>query len=203
MICPTCGMDVPEGSLVCPTCGYHFVGATPEPTPEAQTEENTQENENAQLETTPESPAPAYGVPTDVIPTDVVPEKKSKTGLIIGIVAGVIVLAAIVVCIILFVFGNKTDGKYVCDVYAAFGIDVYLDVDGSDVSMVMEYDMDGDGEITEDEQEIEDGTIEFDGDVCTITIDGDSQEATYDSKEKTITISDDDYGLELVFTKED
>jgi hypothetical protein len=200
-------MDVPEGSVACPTCGYHFAGTSPEPNaqplgdaqqPADAVQPNAQYTDpNAQYA----NPYPAQ--PTYTTPYPAQPEKKSNTGLIVGIIAGVVVVAAVVVCLILFVFGSKTDGRYSCDTFAAFGMDFYLDVDGEDVTMVIQYDYDGDGEISDDEKETEEGTIEFDGDVCTITIDDESLDCEYDKKEKTITVSDDDYGMELVFTKED
>jgi hypothetical protein len=219
MICPNCGADIPEGSTSCPTCGYE-AGATQTyeggtqygetaaasaqyAGSDAQYSDANAQYANSNMQyTDPNAPyadptQAAYGSPYGTA------QPKKKTGMIIGIIAGVVVVAAVVVCLVLFVFGNKRDGKYVCDIYSAFGIDVYLDVNGEDVKMVMEYDTDGDGEITEDEQESQEGTIEFDGDTCTITIDGSSEECTYDKKEGTITISDEDYGMELVFTKED
>jgi hypothetical protein len=193
-------MDVPEGSVACPTCGYHFAGTSPEPN--AQPLGDAQQPADAvQPNAQYANPYPAQ--PTYATPYPAQPEKKSNTGLIVGIIAGVVVVAAVVVCLILFVFGSKTDGRYSCDTFAAFGMDFYLDVDGEDVTMVIQYDYDGDGEISDDEKETEEGTIEFDGDVCTITIDDESLDCEYDKKEKTITVSDDDYGMELVFTKED
>jgi hypothetical protein len=181
MICPGCGMDIPEESTVCPTCGYQVSAA-----------DSAQQYDGDAQYSDPYQAAPVY-TPA--------PAKK-KTGLVVGIIAGVVVVAAVAVCLVLFVFGNKTDGKYVCDTFAAFGMDFYLDVKGEAVSMVMAYDTDGDGTISEEEMESEDGTIEFDGDVCTITIEGESVDCTYDKKEGTIVMSDDDFGVELTFTKE-
>lgn len=139
--------------------------------------------------------APAYSA---------APEKKSH-GALIGIIIGVIVvIAAIVAVLVIFVFGgNKTDGKYVCDTFSAFGMDFYLDVDGDKVDMVMSFDANGDGTISDDERETESGTIKFDGDVCTITMEGESLDCPYDKKEGTITMTGEEMmGMEIVFTKE-
>jgi hypothetical protein len=175
-------MDIPEENSVCPSCGYQTdasVGGVQQFDGDAQYSD-------------PYQAAPVYAP---------APEKK-KTGPVIGIIAGVVVVAAVVVCLVLFVFGNKTDGKYVCDTFAAFGMDFYLNVDGEDVEWVMAYDTDGDGTISDEEKETEEGTIVFDGDICTITMEGESMDCAYDKKEGTITLSDDDFGVELTFTKE-
>ena len=183
MTCPNCGMEMPEGSVSCPTCGY-------------QVAQQPQGDYYAQQ---PQAPV------NNAAPMAPAEPAKKKTGLLIGIIVGGIAVVAAVVCLILFVFNGKggTDGKYVCSSLSAFGMDIYLDVDGEDVEMVMSYDVNGDGELSDDEKESNSGTIEFDGDTCTITIEVESMDCAYDKKEGTITMSDEAMmGMELVFEKE-
>ncbi len=120
------------------------------------------------------------------------PAPKSNKGLIAGIIGGVVVVAAIVIVLVVFVFGgNKVDGKYVCGDFAAFGMEMYIQIDGDNFKMVSAYD---------GEEESESGTVKIDGDKISLTVDGETLEGTYNKKEKTISIGED--GITLTFKKQ-
>ncbi len=121
------------------------------------------------------------------------PASNSKKGIIIAI-AAVVAIVAIVVILKVFVFGGSKDGTYVYDDLAAFGVEMSIEVDGEDCKMIVSATYEGQTESEEAE-----GTIKFDGDTAKITIDGETMEAKYDSKEKTITIEDS--GIKMVFKK--
>lgn len=169
MNCPNCGAQLPDGATFCTACGTPIQQAAPD---------MYAQPENAYAQ-------PAYEAAQPAAP-------KSKKGLIGGIIAGVVVLAAILVVLFVFVLGGgKLDGKYVCKDFAAFGMDMYIEIDGDKFTMVSAY---------EDEKESEEGTVKVDGDKISLTVDGETLDAKYDKKEKTITISES--GISLTFTKE-
>lgn len=112
--------------------------------------------------------------------------KKTNTGLIIGIVGGVVVLlAAAIVCIVLLL-GNGKDGTYVCKDMADYGIECTLKVDGNKFTLKMN----AFGTTTE-----ESGTIKFSGKTVKLTSDGETIEGEYNKSKKTISFED------MTFTK--
>lgn len=122
-----------------------------------------------------------------------------KKNIVLPIVVALVAIAAIAAVLIIFVFGGgNKDGKYVCEMYAAFGIDVYLEVDGDEFDLVMTYDANGDGTIGDDEKEEQEGTIKFDGDKVIMTAEGEDVEGSYDKDKKSITISQDGMSMEFV-----
>ena len=171
MICPSCGSQVDDNSPSCPVCG------------------GTLFDQNAMQQ--------GYGQPQGMNPMQggaqpqyaPEPPKKSKTGLIIGIVVAAVAVIAIVLCLVLGVFSSK-NGKYVCDDYAAFGMDLSLTVDGD--KFTLEMSAFGESDSTE-------GTIKFKGDKVEMTAEGDTIEGTYSKKDKSITISEE--GLSMTFKK--
>ena len=120
---------------------------------------------------------------------DQAPQGGKKTGLIIGIAAAAVVVIALVVCFALGLFSSK-NGKYVCEDYASFGVEMTLEVKGSKFTMSMS--AFGESETTK-------GTIKFKGNKVELTSDGNTIEGTYSKKDKTISIEED--GMALVFKK--
>lgn len=111
------------------------------------------------------------------MPVNAMPRKSNK-GLIIGIACGaVVVIAAIILCIVLFTGGKN--GTYVNNDFKDYGIDCTLKVNGSKCELKMA----GFGETT-----TEKGTIKFNGSKVTITFDGESSKGTYNKSKKTIEI---------------
>lgn len=151
MNCPNCGNQVADGSASCPTCGAPLMAPGGMPQGGAPMEPQYQA-------------APQGG--------------GKKTGLIIGIVVAAVAVIAIVLCLVLGVFGGGHNGKYVCEDYATYGMDVSIEVKGSKFTMTMS---------AFGETETESGTIKFKGDKVELTVDGDTVEGTYDKKEKSIT----------------
>lgn len=107
-------------------------------------------------------PAPAPAAP-----------KKSNTGLIIGIVAGVIVVAAVVICLVLGVFGGKggTDGTYKFKKMIYGGMEI-------DNSMLSQYGLD-----------LGEFSIEIKGDKATVVFYGESAEADVKVDGENITFT--------------
>ena len=141
-----------------------------------------------------EQPAPAALAPMP---------RKSHTGLIIGIIAGVAVIGALVVMWVLGVFGGGkgTDGTYKLnsakmygmevneDQFSTFGLDVNkfkITVKGSKATLEMA------GQSTE-------ADVKFSGSTVTFTGGGESIEGTYTEGAGTITISYN--GVEMTFKK--
>ena len=101
------------------------------------------------------------------------PPKKSNTGLIIGIVAGVVVIAAVVICLVLGVFGGKggTDGTYKFKKMLYGGMEI-------DNSMLSEYGLD-----------LGEFSIEIKGDKATVVFYGESAEADVKIDGENITFT--------------
>ncbi len=89
--CSNCGAHIPEGQAFCTNCGAK-IARDPQPRPTAPTPGTYG--------------APAYAVPVGVPAS---PRKKSNTGLIIGVVAGVLLVA--LVFLVLFLTGVLGSGK--------------------------------------------------------------------------------------------
>lgn len=100
--CKKCGCQMSDKSEACPVCGTPVEANVDEhdKTQEAKTtppplEPTPQQNNNEASQTKlPEPVSPENNPPTPPLPTPSQPKKKGKTGLIIGIVAGVLVIAA-------------------------------------------------------------------------------------------------------------
>ena len=65
-------------------------------------------------------PPPPGGTAVDAAPPPPAPAKKSRTGLIVGIIAGLVVLALVAVLLVVFVF-NKGDDKHSITIPATAG----------------------------------------------------------------------------------
>lgn len=104
MICPNCGLENISGSRFCKQCGTALSEAP-------QTQYAPPEPAFAQ------PPQPMYAPPSYAPPSGIQPEKpkkKAKTGLIIGICAGVLLIAAAVLAVLfLFPFGTSVEGYWV------------------------------------------------------------------------------------------
>ncbi len=141
------------------------------------------------------------------------PEKKSNTGLIIGIVAAVVVVGALVAMYFLGVFdglfGGGKDGKYYLDSMSAYGMS--LDADslssfGFD-STTMYIEISGDTatihvEGLTDSTDTGSANVSFSGSTVTFSDpsgSGESFTGTYDSSAKTITIEQS--GASMTFKK--
>lgn len=172
MNCPNCGTQLPDGTPACPACGTQFA-----PAPMQQ---------------------PAYD-PYGQAP---VAQKKSNTGLIVGIIIAVIAIAAAIVLVV--VLKNKKSGAsdeyngtyyltsmsdgyttYSVEDFKAFGYDmsgVGLKISGSKIDFVGGEAL-GMGSFVSSEVEISDGTITIkdpDGTTMTGTISGNKISITSD-----------------------
>ncbi len=150
MNCPSCGNQVADGSANCPVCGAPLMAPGGMPQGGAPMQPQYQA-------------APQGG--------------GKKTGLIIGIAVAAVVVIALIVCFALGLFSSK-NGKYVCDDYSAYGMELSLEVKGSKFTMTVN--AFGETETTE-------GTIKFKGDKVELTAEGDTIEGTYSKKDKSIT----------------
>lgn len=178
MKCPECGTELQSGEIFCPVCGL----SVPE------NEENNTTNTDAVPTINVQEETPAYTAP---VSSAAVVSKKPGSKKLFPTVLAAVALIAVTLCLIFVLKGGFKNGKYVCNSFAAFGIDMYIEVDGDDFAMVSTY-----GESTERQN----GTIKFKGDKVTLTIEGVPLECTYDKKTKTITIGED--GIYLEFVKE-
>lgn len=102
---------------------------------------------------------------------------KSKKGLIIGLAAGAVAIIALIVVLIVFVFAGGPDGTYECSDLKALGITCTLKVDGDEFTLKMS---------AYGETETQKGKIKFDGKKVTMTVDGESEEGTYNKSDETI-----------------
>ncbi|MCM1083067.1 MAG: zinc ribbon domain-containing protein [Clostridium sp.] len=216
MIYPNCGVEVPDGSNQCTSCGAFFnVQYQGTPNYDAQYQGMSNYNgqyqgmqNNMQYQGTPSYDAQYQGTPNydgqyqgmqNNMQYQPAPAKK-KTGLIIGIISGVAAVALIIVLCVVFLGKGKLDGRYACSDMAWLGMDLYIEIDGDKFKLISEYDADGDGVISgDDERDVDEGTVKLNGDIVTLTIEDSSMDCAYDAKEGTITMDD---GIKLVFKKE-
>lgn len=170
MNCSNCGCEIPAGQTFCSYCG------TPAPADMGMqgTYGGTQPYDQMYNQ--------SYAQPYETAPA-----KGNKKALIIGLIAGVVAIAAIVVVLVMFVFGKDVDGTYVCDDYSLFGINMEIVIDDGEFTLTMSY---------EDETESIEGTCKVDGDEIILTYDGDELACDYDEKEGTIDFEG------MIFTKE-
>ena len=110
-------------------------------------------------------------------------KKKSKLGLILGISAGGLAAAAVLV-LWLGGFLHSKSGKYVWDDYQVFGMMVELSIDGSE----------GEIKISADgKEQTQKCSVEFYEDKVELTMNGKYLICNYDRKRQTITVPDDTY----------
>lgn len=225
MICPNCGVEVPDGSNQCTGCGAFFnmqyqgtpnnmqYQGTPNYDGQYQGMQNNMQyqgmpNYDVQYQGAPNYAGQYQGMPSYDAQYQGAPNNmqyqsapaKKKTGLLIGIISGVAAVALIIVLCVVFLGKGKLDGRYACSDMALFGIDLYIEIDGDKFKLISEYDADGDGVISgDDERDVDEGTVKLNGDIVTLTIEDSSMDCAYDAKEGTITMDD---GIKLVFKKE-
>ncbi len=171
MNCPFCGNQVADGSANCPVCGAALM--TPGGMPQGA---GPMQGGMPQGGIQPQYQAAPQG-------------GGKKTGLIIGIIVAAVAVIAIVLCLVLGVFSSK-NGKYVCSDWSAFGVDMTLEVKGSDFTLTM---------TAYGETETTEGTIKFSGKKVKLTAEGETIEGTYSAKDKTISL--DMEGMSLTFKK--
>ena len=207
MTCNVCGGMIPDGASVCPVCGTPVAPAAGQFQDAVNTAQGAVNGYNGNAPAgNPYSamdasqgydPSQPMGMndPFAVSPMNnplQTPEKKSHTGLIIGIIAGVAVIAALVVCLILGVFSGK-NGKYylesmsyagttlTADSLKAFGVDistVYLEINDDKFTLALE----GISEANVT------GDCSFDGSTIKLTYQGQTLEGTLSGKTITIEI---------------
>lgn len=170
MNCSNCGCEIPAGQAFCSYCG------TPAPADMGMQGTYGAAQPYDQMYSQPY--AQSY---------EAAPAKKSKKALIIGLIAGVVAIAAVVLVLVMFVFGKGADGTYVCNEYALFGIEMELEIDGDEFVLSATYD---------GETETVEGTCKVDGDEIILTSDGEDVTCEYDEKEGTINMEG------VTFTKE-
>lgn len=109
MLCPNCGKEVSAGSAFCPFCG-NTLPAGPDAVSAAAPGGAGGVPPEAAWSGSAYTPSPAPGVPADGMPfQEAVPAKKSKTGLIIGCVAGSAALIVLAVALMLTVFASPKE----------------------------------------------------------------------------------------------
>jgi hypothetical protein len=178
MICPVCGNNVPDGTPVCPVCNTQLMqaqGGMPQ------------------------------GMPQQGFDGAAAPQPQGKkTGLIIGIIAAAIVIIGVIALIFLLGGKNNRDGRYVSSYMGM--VDIYIDINGNKGKFGMkvadEYASFVDPEEANQEYEFD---AKWSGDTLSMTVEGETLDAKYDSSKKTLTITDtESLGLgELVFTKQE
>jgi hypothetical protein len=129
---------------------------------------------------------------------------KKKKPLIPIIIAIVVILAAVAAGVIIGVRKyNKTkyDGKYVCESFSGVGIEYYIIVSENNLTYTIAYDMDGDGNISDNEKDEQTGTVSFEDGICTLTLENGVITGIYDSVENTVTLNSSGEN-QIVFTKE-
>lgn len=168
MICPNCSTEIPNGLDTCPVCQTD-VSNVDMTVSEILTQNIMTEKNNDK------------------------PKEKKGAGAIIGIIAAILVIAAIVACI-LFLPKNKYDGRYdyVLDsetintlneldmTPADLGIEFYLEIKGKTFTMVTK---------TNGAQSNTSGSIKFNGSKVTFYDSKNELTGTYNKKDKIITIS--------------
>lgn len=222
MNCNVCGAEIPAGAATCPVCGAPApaagpaqggfpgagsVAASTNPFGADQANQAPQNFGGYDPNQGAYNPnqgaydpfAPQGGAPTQAPAAP----KKSHTGLIIGIIAGVAVVAALIICWALGVFGGGSgaDGTYKfssadaygmtldADTMKGFGVDVsdfYIKINGSKASINL-MGQGGDCDVT-----ISGSTITFTEGSKEIT-------GKYDSAAGTITIEES--GVSMTFKK--
>ena len=221
MTCNVCGAEIPAGAAMCPICGaqapsvpqggYQMVGGNAAPSSPFGADPANRAMMGAQ-NYGGYNPEPAgydpYAQPEPIPPVPTPAPKKSNTGLIIGIIAGVAVVAALVVCWVLGVFGggNKAaNGNYKFD-HAEYGgltmdpntmnealkqmgynmdvSDFYLKIDGTKATVQL---MGMTGTCS----------VKFNGDNVTFTENGRDIEGVFDEAAKTISLEQS--GAKLIF----
>ena len=223
MNCNVCGAEIPAGAAMCPVCGapapaadpaqggFQMNGGNAAPSNPFGADPANQAAMGAQnyggFAPTPNPYDPNQGAydpfaqPAPV-PAPAAP-KKSKTGLIIGIVAGVVVIGALVACWLLGVFGGGSgaDGTYKFDSANAYGMtmdaetmktfgvdvsDFYIKINGDKATInLMGYGGDCEVKINGSDITFIEGSREIKG--------------TYDSSANTITIEQS--GTTMIFKK--
>lgn len=221
MNCNVCGGEIPAGATSCPICGAPVptvdaapaggFGAPADPQP-ADPFAGSQPAQAPQYggydPMAPQTPQPGAYDPFGAAPVadgavPAVKPPKSHTGLIIGIIVGVAVVAALVIMWVLGVFGGSggADGTYTLDSANAFGIQIEKD-------QLSTYGLDGDKfklKINGGKAEISmagreaNCDVEISGDKVTFKNGSETLEGKYDKGAGKITISYS--GIELVFKK--
>ena len=215
MTCNVCGGMIPDGATVCPVCGtpvtttagvfqnsmntaqgdsagatngYSMVGGNAPAGNPFGAMEAPQGYDPAQQPMGMDDPFAVPPISTQLQ----TPPKKSHTGLIIGIIAGVAVIAALVVCLIMGVFSGK-NGKYyldsmnyngvslTADSIKAFGLDVsdmYIELNDDKFTLSL-------GSLGGVSAS---GDVTYDGSTITLTYEGRSISGTLSGKTITIEI---------------
>ncbi len=186
MVCSNCGTQVPDGTPMCPTCGAQLQAAAPDM---------------------------GYANPNDALfnqqPYEAAPvaPAKSKTGMIVGIVAAVVAIALIVFFVVKLAGGSKYNGTY--DFYSFSYMGMTLSAEEMEAAAGEELDINlvvKNGKCTLNANSLgysDSGSakIKFDGEEVTF-IDGDEEMyGTYDADEEIITLEID--GMEMAFKKAD
>ena len=102
MQCPTCGATLPDDARFCGACGTDLAAApqpVPPPAQPAAPVPLAAPQYPPPSQTPPADYPPAYGAPT---PDAQPPARKRNTGLIIGIVVGILVLCTLCSCVSLY-----------------------------------------------------------------------------------------------------
>ncbi len=214
MNCNVCGAEIPAGAATCPVCG------APAPAADAA-QGGYPTNGAAQANPFGADPAgqaaPSYGgydpnqgagaydpyaqAGAPAVAAPVAP-KKSHTGLIIGIIAGVAVIGALVVMWVLGVFGGGgQDGTYKLNSAKMYGIEItedQLSTYGLDTSK-FKVKISGSTATLDMAGQTTSCDVKFSGNTVSFSGGGETIDGTYDSSAGTITISYS--GIEMVFKK--